>query len=75
MKVTQPIVFIESSQPLPPPVPPKMIPADQLLNNFLKENHIVLIPTVMNEQCSIADGGILLNEKPLIKLRIQYKEQ
>jgi hypothetical protein len=51
-----------------------ILSAAEKLSKFLQENDIVLKPTIMNEQCTIADGGIILNDKPLIKISVEYKE-
>lgn len=65
-----------NTEPLPKPTVQveDIIPAADKLAQFLKDNNIVLIPTVLDSQCSILDGGILLNDKPLIKIKVMYKE-
>lgn len=72
---TAPVQVKHDTVPTPEdkPTPIHRQPAAEKLSAFLKEEHIVLIPTVMTEQCTIAGGGIILNDKPLIKIQVEYK--
>lgn len=69
------VLVQQDSIPQPPETPPivNRIPAADLLALFLKEHNIRLTPTVMTEQCSIIDGGIVLNDKPLVKIAVEYR--
>lgn len=73
---TLPEVLVQQDTiPQPPETSPivNRIPAADLLALFLKENNIRLTPTIMSEQCSIIDGGIVLNDKPLVKIAVEYR--
>jgi hypothetical protein len=58
--------------PISPEAP--ILSATEKLTQFLTENHIRLTPSVMTEQCIIVPGGIVVNEKPLLKIDVEYRK-